>query len=245
MIYDCSIRVFSFYFDCGLYYYATNVTGTREPFTVMSLLTRFTRNFHTCIYHIAARNHYEVLGVPRDASRKEIKAAFISLSKQLHPDVKNPSNKSEISFVDVNEAYSVLSDSVRRREYDLRTHPYNTRPSYPYNTHHGPQPTYWQHRHQHYGWGSQFYDFSHAEYKRSSPRFSNGAVFGFISGILLVASLIQFLRFRAFQNNLLKASMEESKQRHISYGGGVKERIRKIQKLKYKLEQLNSSQRNS
>ena len=217
----------------------------------MSLLTRFTKNFHTCVHRATARNHYEVLGVSRDASHKEIKAAFVSLSKQLHPDVKKPSHKSEISFVDVNEAYSVLNNSVSRREYDLRTYPYNSRPSYPYNTHthhHGPGATHWQHVHPHHSQGSQFYNFSHTEYKQnSSPRFSNGTVFGFISGILLAASLIQFLRFRAFQNNLLKASMEESKQRHMSYGGGVKERMRRIHKLRNELQQherLNSSQRN-
>ena len=220
----------------------------------MLQLTRFTRNFHTSVHRVAARNHYEVLGVSRDASHKEIKAAFVSLSKQLHPDVKKPSHKSEISFVDVNEAYSVLSNSVSRREYDLRTYPYNSRPSNPYYTHshhmhQGPGATHWQHVYPHHGQDHQFYDFSRTEYKqKSSPRFSNGTVFGFISGVLLAASLIQFFRFRAFQNNLLKASMEESKQRHVSYGGGVKERMRRIHKLRNELQQrerLNSSQRNS
>ena len=228
----------------------------------MSLFyTRLSRNFYTCATRVAARNHYEVLGVSRDSSHKEIKEAFITLSKKLHPDVKNPSHKSEISFVDVNEAYSVLSNSVSRREYDLRerhgsplytrrTNPYNSGTSYPYNTHHyGPEATYWQHAHQRRGHDSQFYDFSHSEFHQaSSPRFSNGTVFGFISGILFFASLIQYVRFRVFHNSL-KASMEQSKQRYITYGGGVKERMRRIQKLRNSLEQqgemLNSSKRNS
>jgi curved DNA-binding protein len=65
------------------------------------------------------RDYYEVLGVPRDADEKAIKAAFRKLARKYHPDV-NPENKSaaEQKFKEINEAYEVLSDKDKRAKYD-------------------------------------------------------------------------------------------------------------------------------
>ncbi|HEY9908328.1 MAG TPA: J domain-containing protein [Thermosynechococcaceae cyanobacterium] len=64
------------------------------------------------------RNYYAVLGVARDATVEEIKKAFRKLARQYHPDV-NPDNKeAEEKFKDINEAYEVLSDTVKRAQYD-------------------------------------------------------------------------------------------------------------------------------
>ncbi|BAW96762.1 chaperone protein dnaJ [[Synechococcus] sp. NIES-970] len=64
------------------------------------------------------RNYYEILGVPRNASSEEIKRAFRRLARRYHPDV-NPGDKvAEEKFKDLNEAYEVLSDDVRRSQYD-------------------------------------------------------------------------------------------------------------------------------
>ena len=64
------------------------------------------------------RNYYETLGVSRNASEKEIKAAFRKLARKHHPDV-NPGDKSaEEKFKEINEAYEVLSDPEKRRKYD-------------------------------------------------------------------------------------------------------------------------------
>lgn len=60
-------------------------------------------------------NHYETLGVDRGASQDEIKKAYRKLARELHPDV---SPDSEDAFKGVNEAYSVLSDEGRRKDYD-------------------------------------------------------------------------------------------------------------------------------
>jgi curved DNA-binding protein len=64
------------------------------------------------------KDYYEVLGVPRDADDKEIKKAFRKLAQQYHPD-KNPGDDSaEQKFKEINEAYTVLSDSENRSKYD-------------------------------------------------------------------------------------------------------------------------------
>ena len=64
------------------------------------------------------KDYYAALGVAKDASSADIKKAYRKLARELHPD-KNPGNaKAEARFKEVSEAYDVLSDSSRRREYD-------------------------------------------------------------------------------------------------------------------------------
>src|SRR5512143_1892359 len=64
------------------------------------------------------KDYYAALGVPKDASAADIKKAYRKLARELHPD-KNPGDgKAEARFKDVSEAYDVLSDSKRRKEYD-------------------------------------------------------------------------------------------------------------------------------
>ena len=64
------------------------------------------------------KDYYKTLGVPKDAKADEIKKAYRKLARDLHPD-KNPGNKlAEDKFKAISEAYDVLSDDAKRKEYD-------------------------------------------------------------------------------------------------------------------------------
>lgn len=63
---------------------------------------------------MAQKNFYDVLGVSRDASDKEIKTAFRKLAQKYHPDAGGDEQK----FKEISEAYETLSDEKKRKEYD-------------------------------------------------------------------------------------------------------------------------------
>ena len=67
------------------------------------------------------KDYYEVLGVPKTASQDEIKSAFRKLAKKYHPDVSKEENAAE-KFKEAQEAYAILSDENKRRQYDQFGH---------------------------------------------------------------------------------------------------------------------------
>jgi molecular chaperone DnaJ len=64
------------------------------------------------------RDYYEILGLSKDASAEDIKKAYRKLARENHPDANPDDPKAEQRFKDVGEAYAVLSDEDKRREYD-------------------------------------------------------------------------------------------------------------------------------
>ena len=67
---------------------------------------------------VTFQDYYAALGVPRDASAEDIKKAFRKLARIHHPDVAKDKVAGEAKFKEINEAYEVLSDPEKRRQYD-------------------------------------------------------------------------------------------------------------------------------
>lgn len=68
------------------------------------------------------RDYYEVLGVDKNADAAKIKSAYRKLAKKYHPDVNPGDEEAEKKFKEASEAYAVLSDDEKRRQYDQYGH---------------------------------------------------------------------------------------------------------------------------
>ena len=68
---------------------------------------------------MSGKDYYKSLGVSKSASEKEIKKAYRKQALKYHPDRNKGDKGAEEKFKDVSEAYAVLSDSEKRKQYDM------------------------------------------------------------------------------------------------------------------------------
>lgn len=68
------------------------------------------------------RDYYEVLGISKTSNESDIKKAFRNLAKKYHPDANTNDKTAEAKFKEINEAYSILSDSNKKARYDQYGH---------------------------------------------------------------------------------------------------------------------------
>ncbi|MCI8455245.1 MAG: molecular chaperone DnaJ [Lachnospiraceae bacterium] len=68
------------------------------------------------------RDYYEILGVPKNADDAALKKAYRALAKKYHPDANPDDKNAEAKFKEASEAYAVLSDPEKRRQYDQFGH---------------------------------------------------------------------------------------------------------------------------
>ncbi|XP_043943350.1 dnaJ homolog subfamily B member 9 [Protopterus annectens] len=89
--------------------------------TTQSILTFAVLFLTISEFILAKKDYYDVLGVPKTASDRQIKKAFHKLAMKYHPD-KNKSPDAETKFREIAEAYETLSDEKKRKEYDQFGH---------------------------------------------------------------------------------------------------------------------------
>uniref|UniRef100_A0A3Q3Q9K0 DnaJ homolog subfamily A member 3, mitochondrial n=1 Tax=Monopterus albus TaxID=43700 RepID=A0A3Q3Q9K0_MONAL len=87
------------------------LAGLKSPHAICTL------SFHTSA-PTAKQDFYQILGVPRTASQKEIKKAYYQMAKKYHPDTNKDDPQAKEKFAQLAEAYEVLSDDVKRKQYD-------------------------------------------------------------------------------------------------------------------------------
>jgi len=93
-----------------------------SPFLVISIEKR---NYCTSVSLLKGNNFYERLGVKQNATKDEIKKAYINKSKEFHPDKVHGSRniKSDDTMKELNEAYTVLRNKSERQKYDNKLKP--------------------------------------------------------------------------------------------------------------------------
>ncbi|XP_063915192.1 dnaJ-like protein 60 isoform X2 [Zophobas morio] len=216
-------------------------------YKICSDVSKVTTKFNTL--HSFCRlyqTHYEVLKLSKNCSPKEIKSAFIKLSKQHHPDV-NKSKQSHAKFQQINEAYKVLGKPESRRDYDLglsQDHPhaakhyqteryyYEPRTRNPYS-----DPHFWANR-----------DKARDEYYRQHPyygidgipRLSNEAIIFFCIVFSLIGMGLQYIAItsQTFRRDaLIRRSLEteqilnQTKETAVSNGNAAQLEALKIKLL--------------
>ncbi|KAI5694268.1 hypothetical protein M8J75_013822 [Diaphorina citri] len=81
---------------------------------------RHSAHFHTSpsLSNLKRKDYYQILGISKNSSAKEIKKAYYELAKKYHPDTNKTDPNASKKFHEVSEAYEVLSDDTKRQEYD-------------------------------------------------------------------------------------------------------------------------------
>lgn len=118
---DMALRIICTFISAGL------AERTDEEVCVVERMDPDMVRVEATVFHGAmqGKNHYEVLGVSTTATSKEIRSAYVALSKKFHPDCHSVPELEDIRkileeiFARITQAYDMLMDDVKRRDYDM------------------------------------------------------------------------------------------------------------------------------
>ena len=182
------------------------------------------RNVSLCVIS-HARNHYEILNVPRNASRKDIKSAFVKLSKQHHPDVNKDHNSGV--FIEISQAYNTLVDPGRRSSYDHELHvieTYTNRAKYSHyagSSGAGYRSQAYQSNNSYptRDW-DQYNDYHYSNvhvHTNLNTRHNHFRVVRYLFALMVLASCFHFFAINKTHQEFQKASLEESRKNGLIY----------------------------
>jgi curved DNA-binding protein CbpA len=152
-------------------------------------------------YSSRVENLYDVLKVKPTASRGAIRAAYVELSKEYHPDINPNSPTANERFIQLNKAYSILIEPSSRRQYDS-TLRYPLNDTYPVS-------------HNHYR--NREYSFYDGTYGNNYTRVNHGRIIGYLIILMLVATGIHTYRIHLTHQEFKKRSDEESQRNQAIY----------------------------
>ncbi|XP_018023534.1 protein tumorous imaginal discs, mitochondrial isoform X2 [Hyalella azteca] len=100
------------------YYSWSSMTAVHHP--LLQPVGRCLKSRHSSLHtsSVHCKNYYEILGISRNASQKEVKKAYYQMAKKYHPDVNKNDPGAEKKFAEATEAYEVLGDEDKRQQYD-------------------------------------------------------------------------------------------------------------------------------
>lgn len=163
-------------------------------FEVPTLIHVFYRNYN----QRRKCNYYEVLHISSNATQKEIRDAYIKLSKQVHPDCGNKGNHDE--FVKINEAYSILSNKQSKRSYDIGLKENNIRENHYY------QNAGSYNRYQY------AYNMYYPRYRRKPSEAEKRKAIILWVFLLTIGLLIQLIRVIVWSNASQNAALRKSRE---------------------------------
>lgn len=180
----------------------------------------------------STRTHYDVLGVTRHASKGDIRAAFVALSKKHHPDVSKASNANKY-FADINEAYSILINPSKRYQYDMslhiaepdarHVHHYHGTAARPFGGYHPGASMY------EYTRNYEYHSLSEEEwsrlYQQSMPRPNHSKVIKWLLAMMVVATAVHSFRISTAHRQFQEKHDKETKKNFEIYHS-VRERAR-------------------
>lgn len=165
-------------------------------------------------YSLARKNHYEVLKLRKNCSDKEIKEAFIQMSKEYHPD-KNKDVKAQDRFVRIVEAYEVLGKPSSRARYDSITEvesnshaassaSYVYKSHVPYNLRNHPQYSYY--------YETQAPRKSSMNESSPAKKVPNYVIIVMCTGVALIGIILQVFVIRNLYVSQRQQAQEKSKR---------------------------------